>query len=358
MPRKFKISITGCGSDCTRVEINDLGFVAVKNGGEVGFTMLIGGGVGKSLPGPKLADHFPIFISSEDVCNIAIATAEIHRDHGNRESKPKARFKNLINDWGIEKFRMILEKKIGKKLENYDGAIFSDEEDHCGVQPQSKEGYHYVNIPLIGGLLTDNKMVILAELAKKYGSGELRLTPQQNIIIPNITEKNELLNDLKRSNFHMDSSKLRCNSIGCASDFCGKTKKPHAKDVVDDIVNYLEARFNHNILDKAGFQIHVSGCPNNCCATKIAGLGLEGVLVKNGDGAKQCYDILLGGGFGKHMRSAKFTESKVPAEELKYKIETLLNNYWKEKHAYESFVEFCKRHTKDELQSYLIKSSE
>ena len=215
-----------------------------------------------------------------------------------------------------------------------------------------------MNIPLNGGLLIDNEMVNLAELAKKYGSGELRLTPQQNIIIPNVRDKNKLLRKLEQSGFHLNGSKLRWNSMGCASDFCGKTKKPHAKEVVNDIVNHLETKLDHRLLDEAGFQIYVSGCPNNCCATKIAGIGLEGILVKEGNELKQCYDLLLGGGPGKPIQSTRLIDSKVPILELKCKIEALLNNYGKEKHSFESLGEFCNRHTKEELKSYLTEIGE
>ncbi|MEM2607943.1 MAG: ferredoxin--nitrite reductase, partial [Thermoproteota archaeon] len=131
-------------------------FVAVKNRDEIGFTVLVGGSVGASLPGPRLARPMKIFIRPEEVFDITVAIVEIHRDHSNRESKAKARFKWLIENWGIEKFISTLENKIDKKLQNYDGPIFLRKTDHEGIQPQKVEGYYYFNIPLLGGRLSNS----------------------------------------------------------------------------------------------------------------------------------------------------------------------------------------------------------
>ncbi len=305
------------------------------------------------MPGPRLAQPTSIFIRPEDAYDIAIATVEIHRDHGNRESKSKARFKWLINDWGIKRFRMALEEKIGKKLENYDGPIYLNDNDHSGIRPQSQEAYCYVNVPLIGGLMTIREMIILAELAKEHGNSELRLTPQQNVIIPNIIDEKMVIKKLERSGFNLGGSKLWWNSMGCASDFCGKTKEPHAKEIVNDIINHLETCFDSEFLNDAKFQIYASGCPNNCCAAEIAGIGLEGKLFKEGGEMKQYYSLLVGGGPGRHY-SARQIDVKVSANELKYTVETLLERYRKGRRAKESLEEFCNRHHVDDLKSYLI----
>ncbi|NIM46464.1 MAG: hypothetical protein GTO54_12740, partial [Nitrososphaeria archaeon] len=100
-----------------------------------------------------------------------------------------------------------------------------------------------------------------------------------------------------------------------------------------------------------------SGCPNNCCATWIAGVGLKGRLIKEGSNMKQCYDLQIGGRPGKPVQ-ARLIDEKVPAEELKYIIEALLDNYRREKSGYESIGEFCNRHTVEEVKAYLTESGE
>ncbi|MEM2111518.1 MAG: nitrite/sulfite reductase [Candidatus Bathyarchaeia archaeon] len=353
MPRKFKISISGCGADCTRAETNDLALAAVRKGDESGFTLLVGGSVGSSLPGPRLAQPTGIFVKPEDALDFVVASAEIHRDYGNRESKAKARFKWLIDDWGIEKFLAVLEEKLGKPLERYDGPIFLRDSDHEGVQPQSQEGYYYVNIPLLGGGLNSQDMVRIADLAEKYGSGELRLTPTQNIIVPNVVETKNLIKHLEKMNFILNNSRLRWTSMACSSDFCGKTQSPHSKELLNEIVMYLETKFDKRLLDEAKVRIHISGCPNNCCANNISDIGLGGKLLREGDQTKQAYDIFLGGRFGLEQRFGRLAEEKVPAQEIKNKLDALMSNYLKKRANGESLGEFCNRHTTEELKMYL-----
>lgn len=352
LPRKFKIAISGCGSDCARVEVNDLGLVAVEKDGEIGFTMTVGGGVGASLPGPKLAEPTYAFIKPEDAFDMVVASVEIHRDHGNRESKAKARFKRLIDEWGVKKFLSVLEENTGRKLEEYNGPLYLNEKDHRGIQPQTQEGHYYVHIPLIGGLLTAHHMTKLAELAKEYGNGELRLTPQQNIIVANVKDRDAVIGKLKRLGFQLHGSSLRWSSVGCPSDFCGKTKEPHAKDAVKSVVKRLETRFNLNVLNDAAVKVHVSGCPNDCCAAWTAVIGFQGKLVKEGVELKQRYGLLLGGEPAKSKLARQVIE-KASLEELENGLEALLKKYVELKRGRETFAEFCNRHTITELKSYL-----
>ncbi len=224
---------------------------------------------------------------------------------------------------------------------------------HEGVQPQSQEGYYYVNIPLMGGRLSSDEMGSLADFADEFGSGDLRLTAIQNIIIPNVKEKDTLLRRLEETGFSLNGSKLRWTSMGCASDFCGKSKSPHAKETFREIVSHLEKQFGNELLDEAGFRIHVSGCPNNCCANSLAEIGLAGKLIRENGERTQSYDILLGGGFGQKPSLGRIVEMRVPAGRLKHKVEFLLRNYLKKRKQAESLREFCNRHTVEELKSYL-----
>lgn len=353
MPRKFKFSISGCGSDCTRAETNDLSFVGVKKNGEVGYTTLLGGSMGASLPGPRLAKPSGIFVKPEYAFDVAIATIEIHRDYGNRETKSKARFKWLLEEWGIEKFRNTLESKLGRPLESYSGSAFKRNEFHDGVQPQKQSGYYYINIPLIGGALSGGQLVSLADLADEYGSGELRLTCTQNLILPNIQEKELVLKRLEALGFFLQGSKLRWTSMGCASDFCGKTKSPHAKEVVKDIVEYLENNFTREALAKAKLRIHASGCPNNCCANLIAEIGLRGKLIREKENLKQNYDIMLLGSCKEEKCLGSVIMGAVHAEDVKHRLRSLLSNYLEHRKSGEDLGQFCKKHTSEELRKYL-----
>ncbi|NIM45620.1 MAG: hypothetical protein GTO54_08360, partial [Nitrososphaeria archaeon] len=151
---------------------------------ETGYALLVGGGAGMSLPGPRLARPAGVFVKTDDAFDVAVALAEIHRDYSNRESKSKARFKWLLEEWGLEKLLNVLEDKLDKSFECYNGPVFKGSTDHEGVGSQSQEQFHYVNIPILGGRLTVKEIRRIAELANNYGHGELRLTTTQNIIIP------------------------------------------------------------------------------------------------------------------------------------------------------------------------------
>lgn len=353
MPRKFKFSISGCGSDCTRAYTNDLALVAVKKAKDTGFTLLVGGSAGSSLPGPRLAEHTNLFINPEDAFDVAVATIELHRDFGNRESKAKARFKWLIENWGINKFRTKLQEKMGKRFKNYTGPVFSKNSDHERIQPQSQRGCYYIHLPLLDGRLTSNEMISIADFADEYGSGELRLTPTQNIIIPNIKRSKEALRELRNLGFSLDGSKLRWNSMGCSSDFCGKTIDIHAKKITQEIIHTLETNFTIDILNAAGLRIHTSGCANNCCANMIAELGLGGRIYRIGEKSRQAYDVILGGGFGTEPRFGKLISKKVPAEEISQKINSLLRCYVDKRKPREDFKTFCKRQEIEELKILL-----
>jgi len=357
LPRKFKISISGCGADCTRAYINDLSFVAVRMGEDRGFTFLVGGSAGVSLPGPRLAKPTGVFVKPDEAFDVAVATVEIYKDHGNRESKAKARFKWLIETWGVSKYVVALEEKLGWALERYDGPIFERRNAHEGVQPQSQEGSWCVNVPLVGGRLSRREMEAIASLADEYGSGELRLTPTQSIIIPNVKRKAMVLKRLARMGFPLHGSSLRWNCMGCASDFCGKTSSPHAKEVVVDVVNHLESSFSDELLEGAGLRIHVSGCFNDCGAASVADIGLIGKQIREGDEMKQVYNVFLGGCGGPEPSLGRLVEENVPTSELKQWIESLLGNYDKRRKPLESFGEFCRRHATHELKT-LTKGAE
>ncbi|MEM3437380.1 MAG: nitrite/sulfite reductase [Nitrososphaerales archaeon] len=357
LPRKFKISISGCGANCTRAEINDLAFIAIKNNnGGIGFTILLGGSIGTSLPGPRLAKPTGIFIRPEDSFKVTVSTVEIFRDYGDREIKAKARFKWLIENWGIEKFLSMLESKVGVSLEKYNGPIFRRQTDHEGIQPQSNEGYYYVNVPILGGRLTSSLMIKIADLADKYGSSELRLTPTQNIIIPNVHEKNKdaFLKALLEIGFPMRASKARWLSLGCASDFCGKTLNPHAKDIIRNITDYLEKRFGFDVLSDLRLRINASGCLNDCGASLVSDIGLVGKQIREGDEIKQVYDIYVGGRLGNDPSLAMLILEKAPSEELKFMIASFIANYIKRREDNEEISEFCRKYTKDELRNFFL----
>ncbi len=355
MPKKFKFSISGCGSDCVRGITNDLAFVGVKQGDDIGYTLFIGGSAGSTQPGPRLAKPLGIFIKPEEAFDVGIATIKIHRDYSNRETKTKARFKWLVNEWGVEKIREMLERKLGKLFEPYNGQVFLKNSTHEGIQPQSQESKYYINIPILGGRISSEDMVYLADIAESYGSGELRLTPTQNILIPDIENKEEVVKKLGERNFFLNGPNLKWSSIACSSDFCGKTIEPHAKQVVRSLVNYLIKNYKHELLNESGIIIQANGCPNHCCASSLAEIGLSGAITKIDGQLVQTYAIVLGGGVGPQPSLGRIIERRIHSSEITKKISGLLNNYIENRKNSENFRDFCNRHSEEELKNLLSK---
>ncbi len=358
MPKKFKFSISGCGSDCVRGITNDLAYVGVKRGEEIGYTLFIGGSAGSTQPGPRLAKRLNVFIRPEEAFEVGIAMIEIHRDHSNRETKAKARFKWLVNEWGADKIKEMVEEKLGRAFVPYDGPAFTQNSNHEGIQPQSQEGKYYFNIPIVGGRLSSEDMNLLANFADKFGSSELRLTPTQNIIIPDIEKKNEAEKILNERNFTFDGPKLKWSSIGCASDFCGKTLEVHAKQITSNLVNFLIENYKHELLNESGIIIQANGCQNHCCASSLAEIGLSGSIKKVEDELMQVYTIVLGGGVGPKAILGRVVERFIPHNQLIEKISLIINSYIAERQDSEKFRDFCNRYSEEELKNLLAIKNE
>ena len=153
LPRKFKITVSGCSLYCTGHEINDIGLVAVRRSEGIAFDLWVGGGLGaKERFGERLGVHvFP-----EEVVQVTHHICAIFRDHGNRDSRMLARLKFLMADWGAEKFRDELEHRLGYQLTKGEAPQIpvSTNRAHIGIHSQNQEGLVYVGAATTGGLLS------------------------------------------------------------------------------------------------------------------------------------------------------------------------------------------------------------
>jgi len=314
LPRKFKIALTGCGGDCVRLGINDLGMYGIIHNGERGYAPFAGGSIGASFPGPTIAKPLGIFIPESQAFEFVKAVVEIHRDFSSRESKAKARFKNLVNKWGIERLREEIERKTGMEYERIEISN-PKPSDHNGHGIQA-DGLYYYTLPVLGGVLSAEKLDFIADMAEKHGSGEVRLTPEQNVTFVDVSDVDVLKRDLSRV-FEIRESKLRYSSIGCASNFCGKTKEPHAKDMLQKLVEFCESRGVEDV------SIFISGCRNACGCHHVGEIGLVGRAVRAGNGVSQGYDLLYGGSFTE-LKLAKIWKEGLYGDDLFREFEKVL----------------------------------
>jgi len=313
LPRKFKIGFTGCGGDCLRLAVNDLGMFGISREGERGFVPFVGGSVGASQPEPMLAKSLGIFVPEKKVFEFVKAVVEIHRDHSSRESKAKARFKNLVTRWGIEKLRKEIEEKTGVfDRIDFNRPVYSNHNSY-GLQT---DGLYYYTLPVVGGTLSSEKIEFIADMAEKHGSGQLRLTADQNITFVDIADVDRLKRDLERQ-FEIREGRIYFSSIACTSKFCGKTRSPHAKELLKKLIEICERKGMKNL------RIHVSGCRNSCACHQVADIGLVGKAIKVDGEVVQAYDIYVGGNFAKLKMGRVYMEN-LHGERLFSEFERLL----------------------------------
>ena len=351
LPRKFKISVSGCQLNCVSPEIHDLSFVAVKQpAGKVGFAVLVGGTIAAA---PQLARPLNVLVKPDEILDITRCTVEIFRDFGSRESKAKARFRWLVDAWGTEKLRKTIEEKMGRRLETYHlEHLPTCKGEHVGVQPQKQEGYSYISIPVLCGVLSSDKMLKIAQIAEEHGGGELRLTPFQNIIFSKIQNESvdQVLKTLKEEGYSTSSANLKWTTLACAGNFCGKTLD-HPKKRATEATNYLESRFGEALKNEK-LRISFSGCPNGCARHLIADIGLQGTQLTSKGKTLLGYNIYVRANCGSNVALGRLIQRGINAEKAKFAIANLIDAYLKDG-ANASFNEFCNGKTVEELQAIL-----
>ena len=334
LPRKFKISATGCSHWCSYPEINDVGLTAIKRTvdgkEEVGYTLRVGGGLSTE---PHLAVRIPAFIRQDQAYAVVYATAEIFREQIElRENRTRARIKYLFMrfGWTAESFLDALEEKLGYKLDPSPTAedIVPDDvyRDHIGVAPQRQPGLSSVGASVLRGRVSGDQLLQLADLAERYGNGELRTTIMQNIIVVNVPNAKtaELVVGLNSIDFQVDVSAFWRGAIACTgTEFC-KLAIAETKGFSKWLVSEMEDRlpgFDQQI------KLHVTGCTNSCGQHWIADIGLEGKKIKQNGKLVDAFYFCVGGAVGKFARTARPLGYRASADEVPNAIERLLRGY-------------------------------
>ncbi len=356
LPRKYKISITGCRVWCSYPEINDIGMTALRHPetGEVGFSVRVGGGLSTD---PHLGLRLDAFVRWGQALPVVRAISEIFRDSEVlRQSREKARLKFLflIHGWTPERFLEELERRLEFSL---DPAVPEDPpedvyRDHVGIHPQKQEGYHYAGLAVLRGRMTPGEIRRVADLAERYGTGEPRTTNMQNLLIPNVrrARTDALAAALEAAGLRLDASPFWRGTIACTgSEFC-KLALTETKGFARWLVDELEERlpgFDQHV------KIHITGCPNSCGQHWIADIGIEGKKVKVEGQLVDAYYFCVGGGVGRYQAKARPIGYRVPAPEVPGAIERLLRAYLTERRDGENFRRFCAHRTDDELRHCL-----
>ena len=355
LPRKFKICITGCNVWCSYPEINDVGLTAIRrNGNEAGFSLRVAGGLSTE---PHLAQRLNAFIRPNQVLPVLKGIASIFRDSDVlRESRERARLKFLFlkHGWTAERFLHKLQGRLGFELAPAVPEEVPDDvyRDHVGVHRQKQPGYCYVGASVLRGRISATQLHAAADLAERYGRGELRTTNMQNLLIVNVPERNAavLAGALQLTGLPTHGSPFRRGIIACSgTEFC-KIAITETKSFGRWLAEELDERL-------PGFEqhlkLHITGCPNSCGQHWIADLGLEGKKIKHNGRLIDAYYFCVGGAVGLHQSIARPVGYRCPAQEVPDSIERLLKRYLAAKDPDENLRQFFARHSNDEIRAFL-----
>ncbi|MEO6982171.1 MAG: nitrite/sulfite reductase [Edaphobacter sp.] len=360
LPRKFKISVTGCPLWCNYPEVNDVALTAIKHvvdgKEEVGYTLRVGGGLSTE---PFLATRVPAFIRQEQAFEVITASAEIFRDADIlREHRMRARSKYLFLrfGWTPASYLEVLEAKLGYKLipsPNEDEKIPGDiYRDHIGINPQREPGLSSVGASVITGRLTGDQLLQLAALTDKYGNGEIRTTIMQNVILTGVPNEKTaaLVVELNTLGLQVDVSAFWRGAIACTgTEFC-KLAITETKGFAKWVVSEMEDRF-------PGFdqqiKLHITGCTNSCGQHWLADIGLEGKKMKKDGKLVDAFQFCVGGAIGKYARTSRPLGYRAAAEDVPDAIERLLHAYIADREPEEDLRAYFARHDDETLRSLL-----
>jgi len=357
LPRKFKVTTTGCPVWCTYPEINEIGLTAVRRGDEVGYSVRVGGGLSSD---PHLGVKLDAFVRQDQAVAVARGIAELFRSQDSlRESRDRARLKHLFlrQGWTAERFLSELEGQLGFRLDPGAPEAVPDNvfRDHVGVQPQKQAGFNSIGATVLRGRMTGEQLEAVADLADSKGAGEIRTTVMQNFIMTSVPaaathDTVRALNDLGLT---VDASSFWRGTVACTgTEFC-KLAITETKGFARWLVEEMETRL-------PGFdqQLHlnVTGCPNNCGQAWIADVGLEGKKIKHEGMLEDAWYFSLGGALGLHAGLARQVNYRCTSNDVPDALERLLNTYLTTRKDEENLRAWFARHSNEELRNVLAAS--
>lgn len=358
LPRKFKISITGCRVWCPYPEINDVGLTAlervVRGKSEIGFSLRVGGGLSTD---PYLGIPLNTFVQWNQVLPVIRGVAELFRDvELLREHRERARLKFLFlrHGWTPQHFQSELERRLGFHL---DPAVAANPpadvyRDHIGIHAQKQPGLVYVGATVLRGRITPEQMEAAAHLAERYASGELRTTNMQNLVIVNVPQlqAEELARQLGAIGLPVSGSPFARGTVACTgTEFCKLAiteTKAFSRWLVEELDQRLPGFDQH-------LKLHVTGCPNSCGQHWIADIGIEGKKLKVNGQMVDAYYFCLGGALGLNPAIARPVGYRCTASEVPEAIERLLRQYLNHRNDGENLRKYFSRHDETELRNFL-----
>ena len=358
LPRKFKVSVTGCHLWCSYPEINDVALTATtrrRNGViETGFSLRVAGGLSTE---PHLGVRLNAFVAPDQAVPVVRGVAEIFRESEVlRQSRERARLKFLFlnHGWTAESFLAELHQRIGFKLDPAEPEQVPEDayRDHVGIHAQKQPGYSYVGASVLRGRITADQLKATAELADHFAAGEIRTTIMQNLVLVNVRNEDAstVAKALEASGLPVTASVFARGTIACTgSEFC-KLALTETKGFARWLVEALEERipgFDQQL------KLHIAGCPNSCGQHWIADIGLEGKKIKVDGRMVDAYYFCVGGAVGRFAAIARPIGYRCAAAEVPDAIERLLKTFDQDRQTGENLRQFFARHSNDDIRALL-----
>jgi len=358
LPRKFKMSVTGCLEDCAQAEINDVGMLPARlEDGTLGFNLRVGGGLSD---GPRMASDVDVFVRPEEAVEITRGIAQVFGELGNRENRWTARMRYLVQELGPEGFREELAKRVSVELtpagedltKRYRG-------DHIGVHRQRGGGSrtYYVGLNVPVGRMSGEHFEEAGRLAGEYGEG-VRLATDQNLIVTGVPEDrlDELLAEPLLARYSPSPGAFERGVVACTgSEFC-RFGIVETKVRAVEWAREMDERVGD--LGQEAVRMHFSGCSASCAQPQIGDIGFRGETAKTHEAIVEGVDIGLGGSLGKDAAFIDWVEGAKPAEEVPDALVAVFEQFEEERREGERFHEWARRKENAELRKALRKPFE
>ncbi len=319
LPRKWNTAVAG--SKDNFLLHNDIIFHPVEKEGILGFGVWIGGILSSQMN--EYAVPLNAWINENEICRMTSIIISLWRDNGERDKRPKGRFRFFLNQIGIEKFRGMVEEKYGELLHDPGSHFDIQPRSFFGVHPQKQMGLNFAGLHIPVGRLTGEDLLDIAKISSTYGNCEIRLTEDQNLIITGI--KDEKLEEFKADSlltkFPLSPTPIASGTVACTGNTYCSFALTNTKDQAQKIAKELDAEIELS----NEIKIHWTGCPNSCGQAYMGAIGLTGTKAKDANGKMvEAFDISIGGAQGPDKKLGNLLHKGIPTEELKPLLKTLL----------------------------------
>jgi ferredoxin-nitrite reductase len=359
LPRKFNVAFDGGGRIAVLEETNDVGFQAVRvgEGAEVPpgiyFRVALGGITGHR----DIAKDCGVAVAPEDCLAVADAIIRIFAENGDRTNRTKARLKYVLDDWGIDKYWAAVEERLGRVLPRVPLSACAPRvplarNAHIGIHPQAQDGLSYIGVTAPVGRLSCDQMRALAEIARDCGSGVIRLTVWQNLLISDIPDikLDEVKRRIEEAGLDWQASPIRAGLVACTGNAGCKFAAADTKRDALAIADHVEQRL---ALDTP-VNVHLTGCHHSCAQHYIGDIGLIACKVEEGEQEVEGYHVLVGGGYGVGAKIGRELYRGVTAGDTPMVVEGILRTYMTHReNADEDFAGFVARHDGEALMRLL-----